>query len=223
MGTWRPSALAGTVDLKPTLTKIQDGGKYPSMQGVKIKTSVNYIPVESKKGDRLCSMYLSGANAFVSRDKIIALGGFNELFAPFYVEDVDLSLRAWRMGWKCYYEHNAICRHKTSTTIKSKSSKLFIDTIYYRNKMFLHAIHLSGLNLFLWYVTLLPEIIIHLLTGRFYYFSSLKLFFKSGKEIRNSKNKFSLMQQKNNTKDIFVFNITQKIKENLLKKIIVNF
>ena len=117
--------------------KIQDGGKYPNLEWVKIKTSTNFIPINNLVNDNLYSIYLSGANAFVSKEKIITLGGFDELFSPFYIEDVELSIRAWRMGWKCYYEHNAICRHKTSVTIKSKESKRFIKTIYYRNKMFL--------------------------------------------------------------------------------------
>ena len=203
--------------------EIQDGGKYPSFHGVKIKTSDNYIPVESKNGDRLYGMYLSGANAFISREKLLILGGFDELFAPFYVEDVELSLRAWRMGWKCYYEHNAICRHKTSTSIKLKSSKNFINSIYYRNKMFLHALHLSGVSLFLWYLTIVPEIIIHLLTARFYYFTSLKLFFKNYGNMKNSKKRFLLIMQKNNNKNTSIFNVAKKIKERLLKKIVVNF
>jgi GT2 family glycosyltransferase len=169
---------------------IQDGGKYPAFHGVKIKTSGNYIPLDSKTGDRMYSMYLSGANAFVSREKLILLGGFDELFAPFYVEDFELSLRAWRMGFKCYYEHNAICRHKISTTIKSKSSKNFVKKIYYRNKMFLHAIHLNKTKSTLWYLQLIPETLLHFFTGRWWFFGSLKLFFASGKEIKKSKEKF---------------------------------
>lgn len=176
---------------------IQDGGKYPSFHGVKIKTSGNYIPLESKAGDRLYSMYLSGANAFVSREKIIELGGFDELFAPFYVEDFELSLRAWRLGWKCYYEHNAICKHKTSTTIKSNSSKIFVKKIYYRNKMFLHAIHLDKSKLLIWYVQLLLEILMHLFTGRLWFFASLKMFFAAQKEIKTSKNNFMLLSKNN--------------------------
>jgi len=169
---------------------IQDGGKYPSFHGVKIKTSGNYIPVESKDGDKLYSMYLSGANALVSREKIQMLGGFDEIFAPFYVEDFELSLRAWRMGWTCYYEHNAICRHRTSTTIKSNSNKNFVKGIYYRNKMFLHAIHLQGFKLFLWHLQLIPESVLHIATGRRWFFYSLKMFFSSLKNIRLSKINF---------------------------------
>ncbi|MEQ1554879.1 MAG: glycosyltransferase family 2 protein [Ferruginibacter sp.] len=175
---------------------IQDGGKYPSFHGAKIKTSGNFKPVESNISDRLYSFYLSGANAMVCAKKIKKLGGFNEMFAPFYIEDVELSIRAWRIGYKCYYEHNAICRHKTSTTIKSNSSKKNINTIYYRNKMYLHALHLDGEKKWLWYLQLIAETILHIITGKLWYFTSLKMFFKSVKEIKNCKSSFSYLAAK---------------------------
>lgn len=170
--------------------KIQDAAKFPSFHGVKIKTSGNYFAAEPGKNDWLYSMYLSGANALVDRKKLITLGGFDELFAPFYIEDFELCLRAWRLGWKCYYDHFAICRHQTSVSIKSKSSKKYINTIYYRNKMFLHAIHLPKADLFLWYLQLIPETLIRLFTLRFYYFKALQMFFANGKKIKTSREKF---------------------------------
>jgi len=177
---------------------IQDAAKYPSFHLAKIKTSGNYLALQPKKDDWLYSMYLSGANAFVSRNKLLELGGFDELFAPFYVEDYELSLRAWRLGWKCYYDHFAVCRHQTSASIKSKSSKKYINTIYYRNKMYLHAIHLSGCKLALWYLQLIPETLIKIFILRFYYFNSLKIFFQNKKKINESKQKFlHLSKQKN--------------------------
>ncbi len=169
---------------------IQDGGKYPNFHGAKIKTSGNYFPLEPKQHDWLYSMYLSGANALVKKEKLLQLNGFDEIFAPFYVEDYELSLRAWRIGWKCYYDHFAVCRHQTSASIKSKSSKQFINTIYYRNKMYLHAMHLQGGWLFLWYVQLIPESLISLFTLRFYYFTSLKMFFQTKKKMKASYKKF---------------------------------
>jgi GT2 family glycosyltransferase len=175
---------------------IQDGGKYPSFHGVKIKTSGNYIPINSQEGDRLFSMYLSGANALVSRKKILLLGGFDEIFSPFYVEDFELSLRAWRLGWKCYYEHNAICKHKTSTTIKNKSSKTFIKTIYNRNKMLLHAIHLSQVNLFFWYVQLFAELLLQIFTGKIWFLKAVKMFLNKSSLIKNSRNKFLHLSKK---------------------------
>ena len=171
--------------------EIQDGGKYPSFHGTKIKTSGNYIPLESKPSDRLFSMYLSGANALVSREKILALNGFDEIFSPFYVEDFELSLRAWRLGWKCYYDHNAICKHQTSTTIKSSRTKAFVKKIYNRNKFILHAIHLPKNKLWLWYIQLFGETILQTILGRFWFAAAVKLFLTEGKKITIARKKMN--------------------------------
>src|ERR1700749_1125404 len=49
---------------------IQDGAKYPAFHGAKIKTSGNYILRDKEVMQKgLYSMYLSGANAFIDRDK----------------------------------------------------------------------------------------------------------------------------------------------------------
>jgi GT2 family glycosyltransferase len=37
----------------------------------------------------------------VDRRKYTWLGGFDSLYDPLYMEDVDLSYRAWKVGWKC--------------------------------------------------------------------------------------------------------------------------
>lgn len=178
--------------------KLQDAAKYPSFHGVKIKTSGNYYAAHPQQNDWLYSMYLSGANALVDRKKLVSLGGFNELFAPFYVEDFDLSLRAWRLGWKCYYEHFAVCQHKTSVSIKSKSSKYFIKTIYYRNKMYLHFIHLSGAQLIIWFLQLIPETLFSIITGKFYFIASLQLFFLNKNKALLAKKELQNLSKKEN-------------------------
>lgn len=178
---------------------IQDAAKYPSFHAAKIKTTGNYLLEKPNPNDWLYSMYLSGANAFVDKVKLIKLGGFDEIYSPFYVEDYDLSLRAWRVGWKCYYEHFSVCRHKASTSIKSKSKKYFIKKIYYRNKMFLHAIHLSSINRLLWFLQLLPELLVQLILGRVYFLKAFILFLKGARKVKTSKIKLKEISQREGT------------------------
>ncbi|MEO6539647.1 MAG: glycosyltransferase family 2 protein [Ferruginibacter sp.] len=172
---------------------IQDGAKYPSFHGAKIKTTGNYIALLPDPKDRLYSMYLSGANALIDRNKLLQLGGFNELFSPFYVEDYELSLRAWRLGYTCYYDHFAVCRHQVSTSIKAKNKKKYINTIYYRNKLFLHYIHLSGIGLLLWKLQLIGETIFSFCSGKFYFITSLRLFFENLKGAKLAKEKIKAL------------------------------
>lgn len=167
--------------------KIQDGGKYPSFHGLKIKTSGNYIPLHKERAAWYYSMYLSGANAFVDREKLLVLGGFDELFAPFYVEDYELCLRAWRMGWKCYYDDFAVCRHKVSVSIRSSHKKEKIRVVYNRNKMYLHAIHLNSLKRFQWFVQLGLESTVYLFMLRWSWLKSLRLFIGNYSQVIESR------------------------------------
>jgi GT2 family glycosyltransferase len=167
--------------------KIQDAAKFPRLQGLKIKTAGNYYLNNPQKNDWVYSTYLSGANAFLDRKKVVQIGGFDELFAPFYVEDFELSLRAWRLGWKCYYDHFSVCQHQVSISIKSKNKKYFINKIYYRNKMFLQYIHLQGLQVYKWFLQLIPETLFYVITGRFYFAESLVLFLKNKTKASASK------------------------------------
>jgi GT2 family glycosyltransferase len=168
--------------------EIQDGAKYPYFHGVKIKTSGNYLlkdPAQMKEG--ILSMYLSGANAFFNRSVFLELKGFNEMFSPFYVEDFELSLRAWRLGYSCYYEHAAVCRHKTSVTIVGGNRKKYIRTIYNRNKMFLHAIHLQQPRRMLWFLQMLLESIGQMIRLKFSYLESVALFVKNYGGVKRSR------------------------------------
>lgn len=169
---------------------IQDGAKYPYFHGAKIKTSGNYIlKWKEEMKDGLYSMYLSGANALLNRKIFLAIGGFNELFSPFYVEDYELSLRAWRLGYKCYYEHRAVCRHRVSDTIKRKSAKAAVEKIYNRNKMYLHAIHLPAGKRYLYFLQLIPEVIGRLLIGQWAYTQAVLAFITSYPQVRASREK----------------------------------
>ncbi len=194
--------------------EIQDGGKYPLSHGVKIKTSENYIPLELDKAGLLFSFYLSGANALVDREKVRALNGFDDCFAPFYVEDVDLSLRAWRVGWTCHYEHRAICRHQLSATILSNNQKNNVRRIYYRNKCFLHALHLTGWRKSVWYIQLAGEALIKLLTGQMYYLRAIGDFIQHKQSCRKSMEKLRQLAEK--TGHLYSYReVVQRIKQNL--------
>lgn len=121
-------------------TVVQDSAKYPGMRNGKIVSTLNYVST----GDVACpTLFLSGANALMRLSMVRALGGMNEMFNPYYCEDVDIGLRAWRSGWKCWYEPAAICYHPNSATIRKQDSRK-VRAISQRNKAFLHLIHLDG-------------------------------------------------------------------------------
>jgi len=201
---------------------IQDGAKYPFFHGAKIKTSENYLLKNKQDMDNgIFSMYLSGANAFINKKIFLAIGGFNELFSPFYVEDFELSLRAWRLGYECHYDYNAVCRHKTSTTIAAGNKKRDIKKIYNRNKMYLHAIHLSNGKRLLWFFQLAGECLGHLITLKWSYIQSLFLFLTSYKKVISSRKR--LKQIAGGEKILSVNEVVDKIMDSLKGKEVTRF
>ena len=77
-----------------------------------------------------CFFALGGQAAF-SRSKYLELGGFDELFWPLYHEDIDLSYRAWRRGWRILYEPRSVLYHlggqTSGTAYKKKQLKAIVD------------------------------------------------------------------------------------------------
>jgi GT2 family glycosyltransferase len=157
----------------------------------------------------------------IAKEKFLQLGGFNEIFSPFYVEDFELSLRAWRMGWKCYFHYPSVCRHKTSTTISSTKKSGYVDVIYNRNKFYLHAIHLNSGKRMLWMLQLLPESLLKLFTLRWDYFRSLFLFIRSYQKVIDSRKK--LVQQAGKRKLLSVNEVVDFIWQSLKDKPIRRF
>ena len=63
------------------------------------------------------TFYAGGGSTAYDREKFLALGGFDPLFEPFYLEDTDLSYCAWRKGWKVLYQPNSRLYHEHRATI----------------------------------------------------------------------------------------------------------
>jgi GT2 family glycosyltransferase len=203
-------------------SRIQDGAKYPGMRRLTIKGTVNYILKEKNENNiSLPSFYLSGANALMDRKKLLELDGFDEIYSPFYGEDLDLSLRAWRLGWKCFYEDEAICRHPASTTIGNYHKKQKIKIIATRNKLILHSIHLNGTLYFLYRIKIIVELIFRTLTFQTYYFKAFTLYLSKGAEIQNSKNKIDLLIKKYS--GINIQEVIHKLQKEIKKWNIVKF
>ncbi|MCC8408378.1 glycosyltransferase [Mucilaginibacter sp. UR6-1] len=174
---------------------ISESCKYPLSSVYKINKIRN---VDIKNVHHIYTFYLSGANALVNRDKLMQLGGFNELFSPYYHEDLDLSLRAWQNSWKCYYVPASVCRHEVSSTIKSHNSRKKIKTISTRNKLTLHYLHLgSGLKM-LWAFATFVALFYKWITGQVYFYTSVKLFTGLLPDIRVYKAAFTKQAIANN-------------------------
>ena len=89
------------------------------------------------------TMFASGGSSLFDREKFLALGGFDESFAPFGWEDVELSLRAWKRGFEVHYEPRSAVWHQFSSTITPRFSRGGISAVYERNRLLTHWLHLD--------------------------------------------------------------------------------
>jgi GT2 family glycosyltransferase len=200
---------------------IQDAARMPKFNGLKLKTEYFYYTDDS--ADRLYTFYLSGANALIDAAKLKQIGGFYELFSPFYCEDMELSLRAWKLGWKCYYEHQAICRHQISATTKDYQKPKWIKSTYYRNRFYMHALHLNGLALLGWYIQItLIDLLPKLISGQLWIWKAYTELFKNRDLIKQYKAQLNtLLIQHNSNRTIF--NVVDEIRGSVKKKVLIKF
>lgn len=88
---------------------------------------------ESKKTKN--SFWASGGSSVFSRKKWWELGGLDEKnLSPFYWEDVDISYRGLKRGWRILWEPKAIVFHEHEATT-SKIPKHYKDRILERNQL----------------------------------------------------------------------------------------
>jgi GT2 family glycosyltransferase len=78
-----------------------------------------YQPLGHTPGTTDC-FFAVGGQSFFRRDLLEAIGSIDELLWPMYHEDIELSYRAWKSGYRIVYAPNSVCHHlggKTSRRV----------------------------------------------------------------------------------------------------------
>ncbi len=83
--------------------------------------------------DAFPCFYGGGGSCAFDRRKFLELGGFDELLAPFYLEDTDLGYMAWKRGWKVLYQPRSIVYHEHRGTIGKSFSVAHIQAVLRKN------------------------------------------------------------------------------------------
>lgn len=81
------------------------------------------------------TLYATACAAAYRRDLVDALGGFDTLYSPAYWEDVDLSYRALRRGWKVLFEPASIVYHQHEATT-ARLDPRYLSMVRQRNGFF---------------------------------------------------------------------------------------
>ena len=102
--------------------------------------------------DKTNTLWVSGGSSAFRRSIWEELGGLDGLYNPFYWEDIDLSYRALKSGYKLAFDKNSVVRHEHEKgVIKREFSSNEIKKIAYRNQF-----------IFVWKNADLTNLLIHI-------------------------------------------------------------
>lgn len=94
--------------------------------------------LQHSKGDvnhQDSTFWISGGSSVIRRELYALLGGMDEIYNPFYWEDIDLSYRAQKSGFKIVFDRNSIVKHyHEEGAIKKHFGQKEITTTSYRNQ-----------------------------------------------------------------------------------------
>lgn len=99
----------------------------------------SFLPRPSAPGP-FWSLFATGGSAIFRRSHFLSLGGFDLIFAPFYMEDVELSYRAWKRGLTVRFEPLSVVRHQFSSTIGPRAGRQ-VERISQRNRLIFNWVH----------------------------------------------------------------------------------
>jgi len=98
------------------------------------------------------SVFASGGSVALRKSMFVALGGYSPLYKPFYSEDFDLGLRAWKRGWRTLLEPASRVVHERKGSISENVAADRVRKTRVRNRFLLEWTHLSGKDLMLYLV-----------------------------------------------------------------------
>jgi GT2 family glycosyltransferase len=104
------------------------------------------------QGLPLQGLYASGGSMAFRRERFLALGGFLDIYKPFYSEDLDLGTRAWMRGWKTIFVPESRLVHDGTGTIKRFFAARRVRTIRIRNRLIFFCLYADPLRLFFSYI-----------------------------------------------------------------------
>lgn len=115
---------------------IENGEKILRGRGIG-KWEKGFLMHEKGSINKATTLWVSGGSGAFRKSIWDRLGGLNELYNPFYWEDIDLSYRAQKAGFICLFEKKSIVRHEHEKgVIKKEYSSFNVRKVAYRNQFF---------------------------------------------------------------------------------------
>ncbi|MGC8512502.1 MAG: glycosyltransferase family 2 protein [Acidimicrobiales bacterium] len=93
-----------------------------------------YEPLAHSEVPTAC-FFAVGGQAFFRRDLLVALGSIDELLWPMYHEDIELSYRAWKAGYRVAYAPESVCHHLGGHTSGKVFTKVQLRSFVRQNEI----------------------------------------------------------------------------------------
>lgn len=117
--------------------------------------------------------WAEGGSCIIDKKKFQELSGFNPLYSPFYWEDIDLSYRAKKVGYRILFDPNIIVEHHHESTIGKYYSIKFIKTIAFRNQFLFIWKNIRGKRIISHFLFLPFNIVYYCFKGEFAFIKGL--------------------------------------------------
>ncbi len=109
------------------------------------------------------SLWVSGGSGAFRREIWEKIGGLSEEMNPFYWEDIDISYRALKSGYRLVFEQKSIVSHKHEEGVIKRTVKpAWVRTISYRNQFYFVWLNITDPALVISHIVWLPY---HLVTA----------------------------------------------------------
>lgn len=107
--------------------------------------------------DKNNSLWISGGAGIFRKSTWMTLCGMETLYNPFYWEDIDLSYRALKAGYKLVFEPESVVYHQQEQgAIRSSYTQSEIKTIAYRNQIIFVWLNINDLSFLISHLFYLP-------------------------------------------------------------------
>ena len=95
---------------------------------------LRFVQPAGQPGPPVPVLWAGGGSSAFDRAKHDAIGGFEALYEPCYVEDVSLSYQAWKRGWRAVYAHDSVVHHAHRGTTSKLFGRERLERLNWRNR-----------------------------------------------------------------------------------------
>lgn len=110
-----------------------------------IRFKCDIEPDNNKMSKDIGGQYVGLGCCFVANTHLLkSIGGFYEIFSPYYWEDSDIAITALEQGYNLIYEKDCVIYHNHGSTISKTQAGSKRKIISNRNKLIFSWLHLKG-------------------------------------------------------------------------------